>query len=53
MNKTTMDPQVAKLLWRAFSFAASTKPILVYDVPLSNQDRQELAKQAKRYGDKR
>lgn len=50
MSKTTLDPAVRKLLWRAFSWAANPLPIVVYDVEVSAQDRMVFAKCAKQYG---
>lgn len=50
MSKTTLDPAVRKLLWRAFTWAANSTPIVVYDVEVDAHDRMVFAKHAKRYG---
>jgi hypothetical protein len=50
MSKTTLDPAVRKLLWRAFTWAANSVPIVVYDVEVDDHDRAVFARHAKRYG---
>lgn len=50
MSKTTLDPAVRKLLWRAFTWAANSTPIVVYDVEVDAHDRMVFARHAKRYG---
>ena len=50
MKTTNLDPAVRKLLRRAFTWAASSTPMVVYDVEVDDHDRAVFAKHAKRYG---